>query len=70
MKSRMFQLLEFVKDYVSDSNCSDCGETFNNENSTKSSYEYKCLRCGLTLEFNRNQTSAKCPNDGSTMYRI
>jgi predicted RNA-binding Zn-ribbon protein involved in translation (DUF1610 family) len=33
------------------------------------SYEYKCLRCGLVLTFNRNQPNIRCPNDGNTMYR-
>jgi DNA-directed RNA polymerase subunit RPC12/RpoP len=33
-------------------------------------YEYECLRCGLTLTFKRNQTDVKCPNDGSRMYKV
>lgn len=35
-----------------------------------SNYKYECKKCGLVLEFNRNQTYVKCPNDGNTMYRI
>jgi rubrerythrin len=34
------------------------------------SYEYECRKCGLVLETNRNQPNLKCPNDGSTMYRV
>jgi predicted Zn-ribbon and HTH transcriptional regulator len=34
------------------------------------SYQYQCRKCGLILETNRNQPNLKCPNDGSTMYRI
>ena len=38
-------------------------------NSISKTYEYKCLRCGLVLSFNRNQPNIKCPNDGNTMYK-
>ena len=37
---------------------------------TVASYEYQCRKCGLILETNRNQPGLKCPNDGSTMYRV
>jgi predicted RNA-binding Zn-ribbon protein involved in translation (DUF1610 family) len=39
------------------------------DNSNSKTYEYKCLRCGLVLTFNRNQPNISCPNDGNTMYR-
>lgn len=32
-------------------------------------FSYNCLRCGLTLSFDRNQTRVVCPNDGNFMYR-
>lgn len=32
-------------------------------------FSYNCLRCGLTLSFDRNQTRVVCPNDGNSMYR-
>jgi len=41
-----------------------------NKVNSKRTYEYKCLKCGLIAMFDRNQPSARCPNDGYTMYRI
>jgi predicted RNA-binding Zn-ribbon protein involved in translation (DUF1610 family) len=38
-------------------------------NTVSKTYEYECLRCGLVLSFNRNQSNVKCPNDGNTMYK-
>jgi len=59
--NRFAQILNGIKDYF-DKQIST--------NKTVASYEYQCRKCGLVLEFNRNQPNVKCPNDGSTMYRI
>lgn len=66
MINKSFKLLGAVQDYLVRS-CETCDTK---ETIVGASYEYRCLKCGLTLDFNRNQTSVKCPNDGSNMYRI
>lgn len=55
---RFHQILNSIK-----STLSKCAKTI-------AGYEYHCRKCGLVLETNRNQPGLKCPNDGSTMYRI
>lgn len=57
MNNRSNQILSAIKDCLLE------------PSKTQASYEYKCPKCGLTLEFNRNQSYVKCPNDGHTMYR-
>lgn len=63
---KQFRLLSAIQDYLIKT--PEISE--NSEHVSKGSYEYRCSRCGLVLEFNRNQPSAKCPNDGSNMMRI
>lgn len=60
--TRFSELLNSVKNYLT--NNSQCCDK------STASYNYQCRKCGLVLEFNRNQPNVKCPNDGSTMYRI
>ena len=60
--TRYAEILSLIQEHISKS------ENKHTENA--SSYEYKCRKCGLILEFNRNQPDAICPRDGSTMYRI
>lgn len=64
MKNRFSEILKSVQKSITKSCCE------NSEDKSIAGYEYECKRCGLVLEFNRNQPNAKCPNDGSTMYRI
>lgn len=64
MANRITEILNSVQNTIKDSCCN------NTEEKTEAGYEYQCKRCGLVLEFNRNQPNAKCPNDGSTMYRV
>ena len=64
MANRISEILTSIKRSLSNSCCDKADEK------VSASYEYECKRCGLVLEFNRNQPNAKCPNDGSTMYRI
>jgi rubrerythrin len=58
MNTRFNQILNSIKSAVL------------NKHKITASYEYQCRKCGLILDFNRNQPNVKCPNDGSTMYRI
>jgi hypothetical protein len=37
---------------------------------TKGSYEYRCPKCGLQMEYDRQRSGYKCPNDGTTMQRV
>jgi hypothetical protein len=62
--NRFDQILNSIKNSLDKSCCQE------GEEKSLAGYEYECKRCGLVLEFNRNQPNAKCPNDGSTMYRI
>lgn len=38
------------------------------KNLTKGSYQYRCPKCGLILEYNRQKANYKCPKDNTTMY--
>ena len=61
MNDRIFNILNQIKDSISSKNETE---------QVLASYEYRCPKCGLVLEFNRNQSSVKCPNDNNTMFRI
>lgn len=61
MNNRIFNILNQIKNSILEKN---------EQARTSASYRYKCLKCGLILEFNRNQSSTKCPNDNSTMLRV
>lgn len=61
MNNRILNILNQIKNSILKKNESVC---------TSASYKYKCLKCGLILEFNRNQSSTRCPNDNSTMLRV
>lgn len=37
---------------------------------TKGEYEYRCPKCGLQMEYDRQRSGYKCPNDGTTMQRV
>lgn len=37
---------------------------------TKASYSYRCPKCGLEMEYDRQRSGYKCPNDGTTMQRV
>lgn len=65
MSNRIFDILNSIKHSLSNN------KNFYDElKKTKGSYEYRCPKCGLVLEFNRNQSSVKCPNDNNTMFRV
>lgn len=37
---------------------------------TQGEYEYRCPKCGLQMEYDRQRSGYKCPNDGTTMQRV
>lgn len=60
--SRINKILNSIKETISG--------TKKNQNSAKSTlYTYECLKCGLTIQYDRLKSNYKCPIDGSTLYR-
>jgi hypothetical protein len=64
--TRSFDILNQIKNTLLNKECCNKADS---DQEVAANYEYECRKCGLVLDFNRNQTYVKCPNDGSTMYR-
>lgn len=62
MSNRLNQILNSIKKVII-SKASD-------DKINSGIYKYECLRCGLTIEYNRLKSDYRCPIDGSTLYRI
>lgn len=65
MNNRFLNILNSIKNTISNQK-----PIINESIKIVGAYEYRCPKCGLVLEFNRNQSYVKCPNDNNTMFRM